>query len=113
MRLDSPTLSDGSDGWASHGTLADAGTHVKGGGGAVLRARNERTGKENSVMLFAAGGGNGAGTRFLGVGCWNPSDYAAPGDFAEGDVLVLLDFASEPPSVGVVVRKLNSVDPRY
>ena len=86
--------SDG--GWASHGTVADAGTHVKGGGGAVLRARNERTGKEGGAMLFGAGGGPGG----VGVGCWNPSEFAAPGDFEVGDVLVLLDSAdaAEPPS---------------
>ena len=85
---------DGStdEGWASHGTAADAGTHVKGGGGAVLRARNERTGREGGALLFAAGGE----AHGVGVGCWNPSDYAAPGDFEAGDVLVLLDYAVEP-----------------
>lgn len=90
-------------GWDSRG-IAGTGVNVKAGGGAVLRARNERTGKSGALLLFSLGPIGGAGVvdgrtaEGLGFGCWNPSDYAAAGDFEAGDVIVLLDFASEPPA---------------
>ena len=74
--------------WASHGSLEDAGTNVKGGAGATLIVRNQRTNKESGCMFFGAGGGaNG-----VGVGCWNPAEYSEPGSFRRGDVLVLVHF---------------------
>ena len=74
--------------WASHGSLEDAGTNVKGGAGATLVVRNQRTNKESGCMFFGAGGGaNG-----VGVGCWNPAEYSEPGSFIRGDVLVLVHF---------------------
>jgi len=74
--------------WAHHGSLEDAGTNVKGGAGATLIVRNQRTNKEAGCMFFGAGGGaNG-----VGVGCWNPAEYSEPGSFRRGDVLVLVHF---------------------
>ena len=74
--------------WSHHGSLEDAGTNVKGGAGATLIVRNQRTNKESGCMFFGAGGGaNG-----VGVGCWNPAEYSEPGSFRRGDVLVLVHF---------------------
>lgn len=63
---------NGDERWALHGMLREDKLLVKGDEGGVLRARNERTGKQSAVLLFKQ-------SAEWGVGCWNPSDYAAPG----------------------------------
>ena len=65
------------------------GGHVKNGGGAVLRCVNTRTGKSDAVLVWDVGSGE---TPDGGFGCWNPSDYAAAGDWRTGDVLIFPDL---------------------
>uniref|UniRef100_A0A7S0NHT5 U-box domain-containing protein n=1 Tax=Micromonas pusilla TaxID=38833 RepID=A0A7S0NHT5_MICPS len=84
-------------GWAAHGTLADAGGHVKNGAGAALVVTNSRTGETRGCLLWGAGGGSTG----VGVGCWNPAEYSDPGSFRRGDVLVLPDFVgADVPAAG-------------
>jgi len=75
----------------------EARSHVKNGGGAVLRCVNRRSGKTNAVLLFdvASGEDETAG----GVGCWNPADYAAADDFRAGDALLFPDLVSSAVSI--------------
>jgi hypothetical protein len=58
--------------------------HIKENQGFVLRARNERTNKEDGILLWIAMG--------QGYGCWNPSEFATIDDWKFGDTIVLLDF---------------------
>ena len=64
------------------------GVHVKGGQGAVLRARNQRTGKTGGVILWGVQRGDVGDA----CGCWNPAEFAAADDWRRGDVLDFLDF---------------------
>jgi hypothetical protein len=73
--------------------------HVKEGGGAVLRCRNARTGKEEGVVFWGADERGSAGTGF-----YNPAAFAQSNDFEVGDEIVLLDFepAALEPFAGLV-----------
>ena len=70
--------------------------HVKGGEGACLRAKNLRTGREDAVLLWAPEQGDDAGLSTLGVGCWNPADYASAGDWMQGDLVSLMSLPLPP-----------------
>jgi len=74
----------------------DAPVHVKGGKGATFRARNQRTGKEGGIVVWAGWAPpkqvSGASTPGDSLGCWNPAEYNAADDWAPGDVLDLLDW---------------------
>ena len=88
--------------WITRGRPAGrAGTHVKDGDGAVLRCVNARTGKTSGVLLWDVGA---AGASGAGVGCWNPSEYAAADDFRVGDVLDFPDLAAPPLDLAPVQR---------
>ena len=88
--------------WITRGRPAGrAGTHVKDGDGAVLRCVNARTGKTSGVLLWDVGA---AGASGAGVGCWNPSEYAAADDFRVGDVLDFPDLAGPPLDLAPVQR---------
>ena len=94
-------------GWASHGTLADAGGHVKDGAGAVAVVTNQRTGKRGGCLLWGAGGGSIG----VGVGCWNPAEYSDPGSFRRGDVLVLPDFVgADVPAAGTAAGSSSRIE---
>ncbi|CAE8686972.1 unnamed protein product [Polarella glacialis] len=81
--------------WASQGGGEHRFVHVKGGDGAVLRARNSRTGKEDGVLLWGCKTGGGA------YGCWNPSEYATPTDWQPGDKVELLDYGAAYEELGL------------
>ncbi|CAE8716110.1 unnamed protein product [Polarella glacialis] len=81
--------------WASQGGVEHRFVHVKGGDGAVLRARNSRTGKEDGVLLWGCKTGGGA------YGCWNPSEYATPTDWQPGDKVELLDYGAAYEELGL------------
>ena len=73
----------------SRSNSGGVGAHVKDGGGATLRCVNRRSGKSGAVLIWEHVGGQ------YGVGCWNPAEYAEPGDFREGDELFFPDLAGE------------------
>ena len=96
--------SDSASAWITRGRPAGrAGTHVKDGNGAVLRCVNARTGKTSGVLLWDVGAADSSGA---GVGCWNPSDYAAADDFRVGDVLGFPDLAGPALDAAPVQRVL-------
>eukprot|EP00639_Heterosigma_akashiwo_P015558 CAMPEP_0206388784 /NCGR_PEP_ID=MMETSP0294-20121207/17508_1 /ASSEMBLY_ACC=CAM_ASM_000327 /TAXON_ID=39354 /ORGANISM="Heterosigma akashiwo, Strain CCMP2393" /LENGTH=403 /DNA_ID=CAMNT_0053840615 /DNA_START=116 /DNA_END=1323 /DNA_ORIENTATION=+ len=84
---------------------------VKGGEGAVFRAKNPRSGKVGAVVVWGgrrdAGGGEADA-----FGCWNPADYADAADWQVADSVQLLDFAGGlelyAPAVPVVSLELKT-----
>eukprot|EP00928_Gymnodinium_smaydae_P069969 TRINITY_DN53928_c0_g1_i1.p1 TRINITY_DN53928_c0_g1~~TRINITY_DN53928_c0_g1_i1.p1 ORF type:complete len:917 (+),score=100.01 TRINITY_DN53928_c0_g1_i1:69-2819(+) len=71
--------------------------HVKQGQGAVLRGRNQRSGKEDGLLLWGAK----AGSSFGGYGCWNPAEYCTAEDWQVGDIIELLDYEESFEDLGV------------
>jgi len=59
-------------------------THIKENQGFVLRAKCNRTGREDGLMIWS--------NSTHAFGSWNPRDSSSAGDFMDDDVLTLLDY---------------------